>query len=86
MLPTLRAAIERLRREGRCGEVWLFGSYAWGEPTPRSDVDLLVADADDVFALAAEVSAEVGPDVHVVPIEDAPETLERRARAEGMRL
>ncbi|MEZ4266087.1 MAG: nucleotidyltransferase domain-containing protein [Myxococcota bacterium] len=86
VLPPLRAVIGRLRGEGRCGEVWLFGSFAWGAPTPRSDVDLLVADADDVFAVAGDVAAAVGRDVLAIPFEDAPESLRQRALADGLAL
>lgn len=86
VLPPLRSAIGRLRGEGRCGEVWLFGSYAWGAPTPRSDVDLLVRGGGDVFALAGELGAVVGRDVHAVPFEDAPESLRQRALADGLAL
>jgi predicted nucleotidyltransferase len=32
----------RLVAEFRPREVWLFGSRAWGDPTAKSDVDLLV--------------------------------------------
>jgi predicted nucleotidyltransferase len=39
---TLPAAIARLVKEVRPQQVVLFGSYAYGAPTPHSDVDLLV--------------------------------------------
>lgn len=39
---TLPAALERLIREVQPERVILFGSYAYGNPTPDSDVDLLV--------------------------------------------
>ena len=39
---TLPAAIERLVKAVRPERVILFGSYAYGAPTPHSDVDLLV--------------------------------------------
>ncbi|MGB9752485.1 nucleotidyltransferase domain-containing protein [Roseiflexus castenholzii] len=39
---TLPAAIERLVREVNPEKIILFGSYAYGNPTPDSDVDLLV--------------------------------------------
>lgn len=42
-LEELRRAVERLRkRNPEVEAVYLFGSYASGTPTPRSDVDLLV--------------------------------------------
>lgn len=39
---SLRPAIERIVRELKPEKVILFGSYAYGTPTPHSDVDLLV--------------------------------------------
>ncbi len=39
---TLPPAIERLIREVNPEKIILFGSYAYGNPTPDSDVDLLV--------------------------------------------
>jgi len=39
---TLPAAIEKLVREVNPEKIILFGSYAYGEPTPDSDVDLLI--------------------------------------------
>ncbi len=36
------SAVERLVAEFHPEQVWLFGSYAWGEPTPDSDLDFLV--------------------------------------------
>ena len=43
VLEALRRTVERLRtRHPEVEAVYLFGSYASGTPTPRSDVDLLV--------------------------------------------
>lgn len=39
---TLPGAIERLVYELKPEKIILFGSYAYGKPTPDSDVDLLV--------------------------------------------
>lgn len=39
---TLPPAIEKLIREVNPEKIILFGSYAYGNPTPDSDVDLLV--------------------------------------------
>jgi uncharacterized protein len=39
---TLPAAIERIVSELKPEKIILFGSYAYGNPTPDSDVDLLV--------------------------------------------
>ena len=38
LLPYLQVLVEQFQPE----QVFLFGSYAYGEPTPDSDVDLLV--------------------------------------------
>ena len=35
-------AVERLVTEFKPEQVWLFGSYAWGEPDEHSDLDLVV--------------------------------------------
>lgn len=37
-----RAIVDRLARELRPEKIILFGSYAYGDPTPDSDIDLLV--------------------------------------------
>lgn len=39
---TLPPAIERIASELKPEKIILFGSYAYGEPTPDSDVDLFV--------------------------------------------
>jgi uncharacterized protein len=39
---TLPAAVEKIVRELNPEKIILFGSYAYGNPTPDSDVDLLV--------------------------------------------
>lgn len=39
---TLPKAVERIARELNPQKIILFGSYAYGAPTPDSDVDLLV--------------------------------------------
>ena len=35
-------AVERLVPEFHPEQIWLFGSYAWGEPTADSDLDFVV--------------------------------------------
>lgn len=36
------AAVERLVAEFHPEQIWLFGSYAWGEPDEHSDLDFYV--------------------------------------------
>ena len=38
----IAAAVERLVAEFHPEQIWLFGSYAWGEPRTESDLDLVV--------------------------------------------
>jgi predicted nucleotidyltransferase len=38
----IEEATQRLVAEFQPEQVWLFGSYAWGEPNKDSDLDLLV--------------------------------------------
>ena len=39
---TIDTAVERLVAEFHPEQIWLFGSYAWGEPRTESDLDLVV--------------------------------------------
>ena len=86
VLPRLRAAIAEARAERSIGRAWLFGSFAWGLPTDRSDVDLLVESRGDPLGLAGHLGGAVGRDAHVIPLERAPESLVARALAEGIEL
>lgn len=40
--PVIAEATRRLVAEFQPEQIWLFGSYAWGEPTADSDLDLFV--------------------------------------------
>ena len=86
IVPLVREAVARAREEGRCGRAWLFGSYAWGEPGDRSDVDILVDGCADDIAVASLVGRACGRDVHVIDWADAPDSLRDRASAEGLPL
>ena len=86
VVPVVRKALVEAREAQLGKQAWLFGSYAWGKPSPRSDVDLLVEACPNPERLAAFVGRRTGTDVHVVPLEDAPETLRVRAQAEGLPL
>ena len=86
VLPLLRASVEEARRQGSCRRAWLFGSYAWGQPGERSDLDLLVDGCADPFGLASRIGRACGKDVHVIDWADAPESLRTRVLAEGTAL
>ena len=86
VLPEIRAALERARADGLCAGAWLFGSYAWGEPGERSDIDLLVENCADPFVVASLVGRTCRRDVHVIAMSEAPASLRERVRAEGVPL
>ena len=86
VLPAVKRGLAEARVEGLCARAWLFGSFAWGDPGARSDVDLIVEGCADPFLLAAVVGRACERDVHVIPLEAAPESLRRRALAEGTAL
>lgn len=86
VFPVVRQAIERARNEGACGRAWLFGSYAWGRPGERSDVDILAEDCPDPFWVSSIVGRACLLDVHVVDAKDAPTSLRERAVTEGLPL
>jgi predicted nucleotidyltransferase len=52
--PTLRAAIDTLAADGKARQIVLFGSYARGDASDQSDVDLLVIE-DEVTDRAGEM-------------------------------
>jgi predicted nucleotidyltransferase len=79
----LGPVLQQARDRGLCRAAWLFGSYAWGEPGERSDVDILAEACTDPEAVASIVGRATGKDVHVVPLEDAPASLRERVLAEG---
>ena len=39
---TIDTAVQRLVAEFQPEQIWLFGSYAWGQPDKDSDIDLVV--------------------------------------------
>jgi predicted nucleotidyltransferase len=86
VLPSIRAAVERARADGLCDGAWLFGSYAWGEPGERSDIDLLVENCADPFMVASRVGQACGRDVHVIEMSEAPPSLKERVLADGVPL
>ena len=86
LIPIVRGEIARLRAGGHCRRGWLFGSFAWGEPTEASDLDLLVETESDPLVLAAEIGRATRRMVHVVALHEAPASLVERARSGGIPL
>jgi predicted nucleotidyltransferase len=83
VMPLVREGLARARAQGLCKAASLFGSYAWGEPGERSDVDIFVEGRADTIAIASIVGRACGLDVHVIDSEEAPESLRARVVAEG---
>ncbi len=86
VLPLLRQAVAEAKAAGLCRAAWLFGSYAWGEPGERSDVDVLVEGARTPESLAALWWTRLDLPVHVLDVHTAPASLVERAIREGLSL
>ena len=84
----LPAAAALLRDVFGAENVWLFGSYALGRLHAGSDVDLAVEGIPPTMIDRAHgaVEALLDATVDLVPVEQAPERLRMRLRAEGVRL
>jgi predicted nucleotidyltransferase len=52
--PVIAEATRLLVAEFHPEQVWLFGSYAWGEPTVDSDLDLVVVVQEDAESSLAQ--------------------------------
>ncbi|MEO6787846.1 MAG: nucleotidyltransferase domain-containing protein [Chthoniobacteraceae bacterium] len=56
---TIDTAVERLVAEFKPEQIWLFGSYAWGDPNKDSDLDfIVVVPESDESALARAQRAQ----------------------------
>jgi len=84
IIPLVREAVRAARDLGLCERVWLFGSYAWGQPGANSDVDLLVEGDDSEVAYRVAVACEL--EIHALSWDSAPEELRTRCQVEGVLL
>lgn len=91
LIRLLREALPGLRARFGIVSLSLFGSYARGEATDRSDVDLL-AEFDRVPSLLKLIGAEhyvedmVGIEVDLVQMTDLRPAVARHALAEAIRI
>jgi predicted nucleotidyltransferase len=83
VIPAVARIVAAARAAQRCGRAWLFGSFAWGHPGERSDIDLLVEDCADPDTLAADIWRAVERPVHVIAADRAEPSLLERALADG---
>jgi predicted nucleotidyltransferase len=74
------ALADRIVQEFQPERIILFGSYAYGTPTPDSDVDLLVIMPHEGKAIykAIEILKKVKPSFGIDLIVRSPEELEQR--------
>lgn len=72
--------VEKVAKEFQPDKVILFGSWAWGEPSKDSDVDLfIIKDTDNPRALARKIDSFVFPRYFPLDlIVYKPEQLEKR--------
>ena len=83
IIPRVEECVDRARQAGLLTRAWLFGSYAWGQPGERSDVDILVVGCSDPIGMASLVGRACGLDTHVIDWQEAPESLRDRVMREG---
>jgi predicted nucleotidyltransferase len=58
----IKVVADQIAREFLPEKIILFGSYAWGEPGPDSDVDLLIIKkTDDTRRTAREIDSALFP-------------------------
>lgn len=76
----IQELVERIAREFAPERIILFGSYAYGNPTPHSDVDLLVVMPYEGNSLmkAVQILRRVAPPFAVDLIVRAPDELRQR--------
>jgi uncharacterized protein len=81
-MPAIRAVVQQVAERFQPEKVILFGSYAYGSPTPESDVDLLVImrtslkQAEQAVRICQAIEYHFGLDL----IVQTPETLDRRLK------
>jgi uncharacterized protein len=58
-ISTIQEAVKRLANAYQPLTIYLFGSYAWGEPHAESDLDFLIVLNDDIhFNLALQIKGK----------------------------
>lgn len=78
----IKKVATKIAREFQPEKIILFGSFAWGEPAPDSDVDLLVIkETENTRKLAREIDGSIFP--RPFPIDlilFRPQQVERRQK------
>lgn len=81
----LSEIIEKLKRDYKPLRITLFGSYAYGNPTEDSDIDLLILKETknrrvDRFVLVKRIIYNPNCKIPISPLVYTPEELEERLR------
>lgn len=84
MIAEVREAVAEARGSGSSERLWLFGSFAWGDPFPSSDLDIVVEDSGDPDRLAAIISRHTGRRVDVLRKRELPDGLFERIARDGI--
>lgn len=74
-LDEIKSVVGKLLKRYHAEYALLFGSYARGEATPESDIDLVVVGGEnfvphDIFALAEDLREMTGHDVDVYELRE----------------
>lgn len=85
VLSQLAEVMASARKRGFCGRAWLFGSFAWGWPGVRSDIDLII-DGEGADEIASQVWQKCNRPVHSLSLADAPSSLRERVLRKGLPL
>jgi len=78
----IKEVADKIGREFKPEKVILFGSYAWGEPTQDSDVDLfIIKETDNTRKTAMEIDGSIRPRPFPIDIiVYRPESVEKSLR------
>lgn len=58
----IQEVAKKIAKEFKPEKIILFGSYAWGEPTPDSDVDLfIIKETENTRVTAREIDGSIFP-------------------------
>jgi predicted nucleotidyltransferase len=78
--PEIRRVCAQIARLFKPQRIVLFGSYAYGRPTPDSDVDLLVVMPFEGkgFRMASEIRSRIDADFPLDLLVRTPEEMSRR--------
>ena len=69
-LDEIKSVVKELLKRYHAEYALLFGSYARGEATPESDIDIVIIGGKNIFALAEDLREMTGRDADVFEIRE----------------